>query len=185
MAYWDGYTANLFREDAEHRRVLALWPRRGPVYIVPTDAEAARITRAIRRLYQLMMLAILAPLVVLGWRWMIVGAFAWLGLFYAGLFVITRRLPRHPLRADQLPPVSRGAMRDRATRAIGPRALWTMLIGSLSFVAIGIWLLIARGPSMVALGAVGLFGLYSALFIYQLRRVGRSDVNDLNSRDDG
>lgn len=183
MAYWDGYTANLFREDAEHRRVIVLWYKRGPVYLVPTDADATRITRTIRRLYQLMLLAILAPLMAFGWRWMIVGALVWLAVFYIGLFAITRRLPRHPLRADQLPPVPRAAMRDRAARAIGPRALWTMLIGSLSFVAIGIWMLIAGGSSPVALATVGLFGLYSGLFVYQLRRVHRFNLEHRLSND--
>lgn len=183
MAYWDGYTANLFREDAEHRRVIAPWYKRGPVYLVPTDADATRITRTVRLLYQLMLLAILAPLVVFGWRWMIVCALAWLVVFYVVLFAIMHRLPRHPLRADQLPPVARTAMRDRAARAIGPRALWTMLIGSLSFVAIGIWMLFARGSSLIALATVGLFGLYSGVFIYQLRRTSRSNVDDRLSND--
>src|SRR5215831_5646165 len=158
MAYWDAYTANLFREDAEQRRVIALWHKRGPVYFVPTDTDAARITTAVRRLYQLMVLAIVVPLVVLGWRWAVVCGVVWLGLFYLALFAMTRRLPRHPLRADQLPPVSRAALRDRTARAMGSRALWTMLVGSLTFVAIGVWMLVAGGPLLVALASIGFFG---------------------------
>lgn len=174
MAYWDGYTANLFREDGEGRRVMTPWGNRGPVYIVRTEADAAAITRTFRRMYQLMLFAVLVPLLAFGWHWMVLGAIVWLVAFYAMLFLVSRRLPRHELSADRLPPVSRAVMRDRASFAIGRRALLAMLLGSLSFVAIGIWLIVARGPSMIAYGSIALFGLYSALFIYQLRRATRS-----------
>lgn len=64
----------------------------------------------------------------------------------------TARLPRHPLRADQLPPLPRGLMRDRV--------------------------LATRGPSTIALASVGLFAFYSTLFGYQLRRASRSGIDD-------
>jgi hypothetical protein len=176
MAYFDGYTANLFREDAEHRRVIVPWGKRGPVFFVPTQNDADRITRVIRRLFQLMFVAIVVPMVAFGWRWMVVGGLVWVAAFYAGLFLLTKKLPRAPARAADLPPVSRAAAQRRMALAIGRPWLIGLLIGSLLFVVTGIWLIAVRGPAMALYFVVAYFSLCSAIFAYQLRQHAKGKI---------
>jgi uncharacterized membrane protein len=173
MGYFDGYTANLFRSDDQQRRVVVPWGSRGPVYLVPTDVDAARITRVVRVAYQVMIPLVVGSVIVLGWRWMIVLGLAWLVAFYGVIYAVTRDLPRANVRARDLPKVSRREMQGRMALAIGRRWLVVLLVVSLLSVAAATWALSVTGPALSLYYVIGYGLLCSGLFAYQIRLASR------------
>ena len=174
MGYFDGYTANLFRVDGRQRRAFAPWGNRGPVYLVPTDVEAERIVRTVRRAYQVLLAVVISSVILLGWRWTVGLGLLWLVGFYVMLYTVTRALPRSDERARDLPKLSRGDMQERMARALGRRWLFALLGISLTFLAVGLWSLVVAGRALSTYYTIGYSALCSALFVYQLRRARRS-----------
>jgi hypothetical protein len=170
MGYFDAYTATLFRADADGRRVMTPWGNRGPVYVVERDADATRISGAVRRMYQLMLPLVIGSTILLGWRWTIVVVVLWSTAFYGVLHAVTRRLPRAAIGARDLPKARHAELQQRVGRAMGRRWLVALLVGSLAFVAVCAWLLAMTGPSAAALLGLAYFGLCAGVFAYQLRR---------------
>jgi hypothetical protein len=167
MAYFDGFTANLFREGPDGQRVFAPFGSLDHVYLVPSDADAARITSTVQRMYRLMLGGILAVQVALGWRWNLTIGPLVLGGFYYGMHALSRDLPRTDLTVRDLVPIPRAEIQARMGRAIGRRWLVAMLTGSLVFVAAGVamWL---QSREASALLPAGFFAMCSAVFAYQL-----------------
>ena len=181
MGYFDGFTANLFRFTKEGDRMIAPFGSLGNVYMVPRDSDAARIVRAVRRMYQLMLVVIVVPLVVFGWRWSLAFAALWLAAFYCVMHLATRKLPQAGLKVRDLSRVSRAEMVAKAGRAVGLGWLTACLVASVGFMATGIWLW-SQDRSMPYVTV--LFALFAASFAYQIivsrraPRISRPDTTD-------
>ena len=167
MGYFDAFTANLFRSSRAGQRVFAPFGKFGAVYLVPTDADAARLSAVVRRMYQLMLPGLIGIQIALGWRWNLLFGPVWLVAFWGVLYREARKLPRTDLRAGELAALPRREMQARAGRAMGRGWLVAMLGIAVTFVVMGAWLwLRTREPSMLL--ATGFFSLCGAVPAYQL-----------------
>lgn len=160
MGYFEA-CANPFRSDSAGRRVIAPFPLRGRVYLVPDDADAARIKAGVKWLrISLFAFIILSTPMNLGLIRMIaiviVGSELW-------MYLLTRGLPIADVKRADLP---RMPYRERAAReeaAFGKPTLWVgrtlglamngfFLWGALRYGDIELWL----GTALFALVNIGM-----------------------------
>jgi hypothetical protein len=165
MAYFDAFTANLFRTDIRGRRVICPFGRR--VYAVAPGDER-RIKRAVKWFHaaMLVLVVVVTSAVMPNWLWLLL----LVPLLVAANFLLMALLARTlvPLevgRADLAPVTPLGAL-DETARATGRRTLWTLTLLSSALTALGLWVRLWWGAAF--------FALCTAIFVVQLWRLRRS-----------
>jgi hypothetical protein len=169
MAYFDGFTANLFGRTADGRRVIAPFGPLGRVYAVPADADAARITRGVQGLYAALIAGVAATQLTAGWRGYAVTGPALLLGFYLGMHALTRRLPPAGVGARDLVAPGRAEQQARVARAFGRGWLYGLaaVSGTMAVAAAALWWP-TREPAL--LPAAAFFAACGGVFARQAAR---------------
>lgn len=163
----DALVANIYRRTSDGRTLFCPWGNLGRAYIVPPEREA-ELTTFLKRFYLAMfaIIVILAP--VLHW-WLLALTPILSGIIYYKFWSFSRTLT---VDTSPPPPVSRTALFTNQARATGRLRLWLLLIMSLAFVAIGIWMRSTGAPQSTLV--IVFFGLCAIVFAAQLIALSRN-----------
>lgn len=166
MGYLEALTANSFRTDAEGRLILVPFRRRRG-YVVPPE-RAAAFTRAQRRFWLLLFLAIPASALVFrsAMALLIVGLLG-LVVYLGALWLFTRTLEPAP----EVPVISRAEAVARVTHAMGARTAGVIALGSGMLALGGVALLAAGLRAWGVWGLTAYFTLVAVLYARQWRRL--------------
>ena len=166
----------LFARLPDGRIIFRPWGKRGGCYLLDERQRLVR-ARAQRVFWGLGLVAIVISnqVFTVGTSLVLVLPVA-LGLQYLLFWSFTRGL----LRTEPPPEIkgskaqrrelARQRMRERA-RLMGKGRLWTLLFGSLLFVAGSVLIAVSGGSIAAALGGFLFFGACAALFAWQLRQL--------------
>jgi len=169
MAYFDAFTANLFRTGPRGQRVITPFGR--TVYAVAA-ADELRIKRVVAAFYALMLVVIITMVVKLGWIW----AFAMVPISTAGFLalmaLLVRSLTPLDIRAADLVPVTPGQALDASARATGRVTLWVLTLLSTAMTAAGIWAAVLTKGRLW--WSATFFAACTVVFVVQLLRMRRS-----------
>ena len=170
MGYFDAFTANLFHSDDLGRRFYAPFGKFGRSYLVP-DEKVTPIATSIQTGYKVMLISIIGTQIIFGWRWnLLVGPLATL-LVYFQMWRVTRTL--EAIKVTELAQPSPKELLTKQAKATGSWALWSLLIISVLFTSVGVWMLATQGDSMAWFATV-FFGLCALIFAKQLWLLGQA-----------
>jgi hypothetical protein len=172
MGYLDALAASTFRTDSSGRLVIVPFGRRGKAYLVPPE-RARSFAQFQRWFYGLVLIGIVtgtiafSPLVTFA----VVLPFS-LAVYSAYLWRFTRRLETAP----EVPDLSRKEAVDRNMRAMGTRTIATVCLAAGLMAALSIFLLFAKGFSILSLASSAYFGLVAVLYAIKWKQFRRRDA---------
>lgn len=164
MGYWDTFTANLFQQDTQGRRTYSPLGKLGKSYLVPDEAKN-EIVRATQRRYKIMFGAIIGTQLLFGWRFNLLLAPGLLVWFFMASVQNASNL--EVISGDKIKANSRLDSLRRNAEATGSRTLTLLLLMSLAFVAMGIFIVSAAGEP-AGWYSIFFFGLCASVFAAQL-----------------
>jgi hypothetical protein len=167
MGFFDGPTEAAVRLDSEGRRLFSPFGRFGKTYVLPATREAH-----LRRFFKFYYGAFLALIVISLNMIPASYCFAFLvPLAIVGAYLKYWHFARTLTVTTAVPADSRREQQRRMVGAIGRPALLFTLIGSLGFVAAGLWF-IRLGQLTTGLTTCTFFGLCALSATWQLRKMG-------------
>jgi hypothetical protein len=134
--------------------------------MVPAEREG-ELPRFLRRAYAAMLVVFVPAVLWLGW-FALVLAPIWSALIYAKYWASARTLA--PLDGAP-PPVRRRELLRAHGSATGRGHLWFSLVGSLLFVATGIWMYWSGERTVTTCVVIGFFALTAVANVIQLSQV--------------
>ncbi len=162
MGYFDGLADGTFKKDSQGNTVFYPWGVLGKGRVIPDEETRVRLRNFVKLYYQITLPVIIVLSVFRLWLLLVpatIGLVAW-------FLIHTRTLLKDcPLSTEKL--TLKEGYRNSAASHNKP-TLWILLVFSLLMVAGGLFLLIA-GKVLIGLGALVMFGLCSAAFIYMLK----------------
>jgi hypothetical protein len=151
MGYFDGLTEAAFNMDPQGRDLFYPWGVRGKGYVLPDARSKQRVRSFLKLYYMISLSSIMAVTVTLG----SVYAFALVPVLMLW-YVLTVRPLLHGLEVTQ----ERRSVAEshaRSAKAHNLGTLWTMLVGSVLFVPVGVWIT-SEGQWLIGLSSVFFFG---------------------------
>ena len=164
MGYWDTFTANLFQQDAQGRRTYSPIGKLGKRYLVP-DAAKDEIVRATQRRYKIMLGGIIVTQILFGVFVNLLVAPALLIWFYIASVQSASKL--EVISGERIKDSSIQDNLRRSAEATGSRTVTSLLLISLAFVVLGIFIVTTSG-NPVGWFPLLFFGLCASVFAAQL-----------------
>jgi hypothetical protein len=166
MGLLNSLTVATYRRDSAGRAIFCPWGNWGRCYAVPPEREE-ELLRFLRRTYLILFVLLVPAVLWLGW-WAVLLAPVCSAVIFAKYWAFGRTLV--PLDGAR-PSVERGALFRAHARAAGRGYLWFSLIGSLLFVATGVWMYWRGVHTIETYVVIGFFALAAILNIVQIRQV--------------
>lgn len=163
MGYFDALTSSSFKTTEDGRGLFFPWGTLGRGYAIPTEEDFKRLRRHIKAY---MVISMLIVIVAVNWKGFLGGA-AILPVLTSAYAIWARSQCRQLHQTDEKLTLSESvAGQARAHSAVG---LWLLEVGALTFVGVGVLILIVDPRNwLVATGSIVFFGLCAVMFAWML-----------------
>ena len=163
MGYFDSIAEASFKTDADGRKLFFPWGSFGRGYVIPTEDAYVETRTTLTRMQKVVFAAVLASLLAAPWAPVLV-----LSAYGVVLAIWARRTTAGWGRSSDR--LSLLEAYDNQARSMSRRALWSLLVASLLFTALGVLAVVAE-PRLRLITAPGviLMLLAAAVFIRMLR----------------
>jgi hypothetical protein len=157
MGYFDGLTSSTFKTTKDGRRLFFPWGVLGSGYSISSEQDYRRLQQQVKAYMIVSLVLIIASSSFEGYLVSVVIAALLVTFYLAWMWYVLRRL-QYSGESLSL----QESMTSQA-RAYGVVVLWLLEIGSLAFVAGGIFMLVVDPRQwLVALASIVFFGLCAA-----------------------
>jgi hypothetical protein len=166
VGYFEGLTNGSFKTDSEGNTVFYPWGVFGKGRILPDEPTEKKVRGFVSLYYKVSLPSIIGAGVIIGWAWAFVLVPILAGWFYFGSKSLVKEFPY----SEEKLTLKEGY--KNSAKGHNTSTLWLLLVCSLLFVFMGIFVLtIAKSSADVMLGwmLVILFGASAAAIGYMLK----------------
>lgn len=162
MGYFDGLTDASFKKDAQGSDLFFPWGIFGSGYVIESELQKNQIRNFIKNTY-IMTFSVLAIIQVFVGSWL---NLVLLPIYYIWYYRAIDKMTQNLQRSNEK--LTSSESYKNSARSHNLRTLILCELGSLGFIAIGLWLIKSGKELLIGYASLGFFGFCAVVIAYMI-----------------